>query len=263
MICPCCKNIIKSNEERITCFRCETPHHKSCWENHNGCCTSDCYENPAVKSKAENVGNRTLDEILGAKNSPVDNSIASALTPVQEPEEQFQQEFKSRYREKLDFKMRRRIILFSSIGIIAALIIVSAVFTYIKINEYFSSENYAINTFLKSWESAWESRDILMYRDLLDKDYKFIDKNNKSVSFDDRIKSMAKTFESSKKIFLKVRDTKIEFDSVNAGYVNVEFQQILTIDKKEEKGVKVLRLYKNPEQGNRWLVFREYYEKVY
>lgn len=262
MVCPCCKNIIKPNEEKITCFRCEIPQHKVCWEKNNGCCTSGCYENPLVKSKAENVGNKTLIEILGKKNK-TEHLDAVVPEPLEdEPVKQFSEEFKSRYKEKLNFKFRRRVVLSSSLGVIAVLIIVSAIFTYTKLNEYFSSEDYNIHQFMKSWESAWESRDILKYRELLDPEYRFIDKAGKTVSLDDRVKSIAKIFDSGKKVTLKYRDVKISYDTVNSGYANVEYNQILTIDGKTEKGIKVLRLFKSSEKSSRWLVFREYYERV-
>lgn len=264
MICPYCNNIIKHNEEKTTCFRCEVPHHKSCWEKNQGCSTFDCYENPAVKAKAENIGNKTLKEIL-QKDSPAEKT-AQQQTPeskpadTSEPKQEFQEEFKTRYKEKLDFKFRRRILLFSSIGVLSVLLIVSAVFTYIKLNEYYSSEDYRINQFMKTWETAWESRDIFRYRELLDRDYQYIDKGGKAISYDERIKRVTKSFETVKSISVKVRDVKIDYDSGNKNYVNVKFNQTFIADKKEEKGIKTLRLFKSEETGNQWRVFREYYE---
>lgn len=264
MICPYCNNVIKNNEEKAVCFRCEIPHHKTCWERYQGCSTLDCYENPTVKANAENVGNKTITEILGKNNqskvSSVQRNPKSAQTDNPEPKEEFQEEFKTRYKEKLDFKFRRRILLFSSIGVLSALLIVSAIFTYIKINEYYSSEDYRIKQFMKTWEAAWESRDIFRYRELLDRDYQYIDKGGKAISYDERIKRVTKSFESVKNISVKVRDVKIEYDSVNKNYVNVKFNQTFSADKKEEKGIKTLRLFKSDETGNQWRVFREYYE---
>ncbi|MFA7359779.1 MAG: DUF4440 domain-containing protein [Candidatus Kapaibacterium sp.] len=264
MICPYCNNVIKNNEEKAVCFRCEIPHHKTCWERYQGCSTPDCYENPTVKANAENVGNKTITEILGKDNYPKVSAVRPKPDSVQtdnpEPKEEFQEEFKTRYKEKLDFKFRRRILLFSSIGVLSALLIVSAIFTYIKINEYYSSEDYRINQFMKTWEAAWESRDIFRYRELLDKDYQYIDKGGKAISYDERIKRVTKSFESVKNISVKVRDVKIEYESVNKNYVNVKFNQTFSADKKEEKGIKTLRLFKSDETGNQWRVFREYYE---
>lgn len=264
MICPYCNKVIKNNEEKTVCFRCEIPHHKSCWEKYQGCSTPDCYENPSVKTKAENVGNKTLSEILGKVNTSDTRTVSQNLEKVQpeksEPSEEFQEEFNTRYKEKLDFKFRRRLLLFSSIGVLSALLIVSAIFTYIKITDYYSSEDYRINQFMKTWETAWESRDIFRYRELLDRDYQYIDKGGKTVSYDERIKRVTKSFETVKTISVKVRDVKIEYDSGNKNYVNVKFNQTFTADKKEEKGIKTLRLFKSEETGNQWRVFREYYE---
>lgn len=246
------------------CFRCEIPHHKSCWEKNQGCSIPDCYENPSVKAKAENVGNKTLSEIVGKVNPPEVSDVYQIPDSVQtinpEPKEEFQEEFKTRYKEKLDFKFRRRVLLYSSIGVLSMLFIVSAIFTYIKINEYYSSEDYRINQFMKIWETAWESRDIFRYRELLDKDYQYIDKGGKAIPYDERIKRVTKSFESVKSISVKVSDVKIEYDSGNKNYVNVKFNQTFAADKKEEKGIKTLRLFKSQETGNQWRVFREYYE---
>lgn len=217
-----------------------------------------------MKSKAENVGNKTLSEILGKNNplgvntAPINTELAQKDIP--EPKAEFQEEFNTRYKEKLDFKFRRRLLLFSSIGVLSTLLIVSAIFTYIKITDYYSSEDYRINQFMKTWETAWESRDIFRYRELLDKDYQYIDKGGKTVSYDERIKRVTKSFESVKTISVKVRDVKIEYDYGNKNYVNVKFNQTFTADKKEEKGIKTLRLFKSEETGNQWRVFREYYE---
>ena len=213
-----------------------------------------------MKSKAENVGNKTITEILG-KGKKAEQPVA-IIPEITEDEtvQQFSEEFKSRYKEKLDFRFRRRVLLFSSLGVIAALLVVSAIFTFTKLNKYFASEDYNIHLFMKSWESAWESRDIFRYRELLDKDYQYIDKGGKTVSYDERIKRVTKSFESVKTISVKVRDVKIEYDYGNKNYVNVKFNQTFTADKKEEKGIKTLRLFKSEETGNQWRVFREYYE---
>ena len=113
---------------------------------------------------------------------------------------------------------------------------------------------------MKTWESAWESKDIFRYRELLDKDYQYIDKGGKVVSYDERVKRVTKSFESVKKISVKVNDIKIQYDTVAKSYVNVKFNQTFTADKKEEKGIKTLRLFKSEETKNQWKVFREYYE---
>lgn len=258
MICPYCKNIIERKDEKTVCFRCEVPHHKLCWDKHQGCATDDCYENPVNKAIAENVGNKTIKDILGEPQK-VDGLKPSAV-PETEPIKEFDKEFESRYKEKLAHKNQVKIVLFTSIGVVAFLLIISAVFSYIKLNEYYKSEDYRINQFMKTWESAWESKDIFRYRELLDKDYQYIDKGGKFVSYDERVKRVAKSFESVKRISVKVSDVKIQYDTVAKNYVNVKFNQTFTSDKKEEKGIKTLRLFKSDETKNQWKVFREYYE---
>lgn len=234
------------------------PHHIKCWEEHKGCAEEDCYENPINKERAENVGNKTIKEILGVQQKDL---IPDSKTPEHtEPVKDFDKEFELRYKEKLESKNQVKIVLFTSIGIISFLLIISAVFTYIKLNDYYNSEEYRINQFMKTWESAWESRDIFRYRELLDKDYQYIDKGGKVVSYDERIKRVTKSFETAKNISVKIKDIKIEYDTAAKNYVNVKFNQTFTADKKEEKGIKTLRLYKSEETKNQWRVFREYYE---
>lgn len=218
----------------------------------------DCYENPVNKAIAENVGNKTIKEILGENNQTV--KIDSTDTAYIEPVKDFDKEFELRYKEKRNYKNQVRNVLFISIGIIAFLLTVSAVITYIKLNDYYNSENYRINQFMKTWENAWESKDIFRYRELLDKDYQYIDKGGKVVSYDERIRRVTKSFETAKNISVKINDVKIEYDTVAKNYVNVKFNQTFSADKKEEKGIKTLRLFKSEETKNQWKVFREYYE---
>jgi len=283
MICPYCKNIIKSKEEKIVCFRCETHHHKKCWNEHQGCSTDDCYENPLVKFNAENVGNKTLLEIKEEITEEKKQTTGEGICPQcgktfdkilqkcfycgyyseiekSEPKEEFHEEFASRLKAKVSFKNQRRLILYTSIGVISLLLILSAMFSYIKLNTYYKSDEYKIHLFMKDWESAWESKDIFRYRELLDKDYQYIDKGGKVVSYDERVKRVTKSFESIKNISVKVKDIRIGFDTVANNYVNVKFNQTFSADKKEEKGIKTLRLFKSEESKNQWKVFREYYE---
>ena len=286
MICPYCKNIIKDKEEKVVCFRCETRHHKKCWDEHQGCSTEDCYENSKVKFEAENVGNKTLieiqEEIVEAKKLSIVEGVCpkcgkefdrvlqkcfycdystkedSIIAP---PKEDFQEEFTNRLKEKVTFKNKRRLILYASIGVISLLLILSAIFSYVRLNEYYKSEDYKVNLFLKEWVSAWESKDIFKYRELLDKDYQYIEKNGKPIGYDERLKRITKSFETYKYITVKIRDIRVEQkDSANSNYINVRFNQTYIADKKEEKGIKTLRLYKSEETKMQWKVFREYFE---
>jgi hypothetical protein len=161
----------------------------------------------------------------------------------------------------VSFKNKRRLILYSSIGIIALLLILSAIFSYIRLNTYYQSEEYKVDLFLKEWVNAWESKDIFKYRELLDKDYQYIEKNGKPIGYDERVKRITKSYETYKYITVKIRDVRIEkSDSTGSKYLNVKFNQTYIADKKEEKGVKTLRLFRSEDTNNQWKVFREYFE---
>ncbi len=286
MICPYCKNIIKEKEEKVVCFRCEACHHKKCWDEHNGCSTEDCYENPNIKYQAENVGNKTLPEILNEIASQKKQTTEDGICPqcgkgydktlhkcffcgyeensditINEPVKEFHEEFENRLKEKTSFKNQRRLILFVSIGLVSLLIVFSVVFSYVRLNEYYKSENYKVDLFLKEWTNAWESKDIFKYRELLDKDYQYIEKNSKPFGYDERVKRITKSFETYKSIKVKIRDVKIEkSDTLKSDYINVRFNQTYIADKKEEKGIKTLRLYRSEDTKMQWKVFREYFE---
>ncbi len=286
MICPYCKNIINNKEEKVVCFRCEIHHHKKCWDEHQGCATEDCYENPNVKFRAENVGNKTLPEITEEITDARKLAIVEGICPKcgkefdivlqkcfycdystkqeeikSEPREEFHEEFASRLKAKVSFKNQRRLILYTSIGLISLLLILSAVFSYLKLNTYYNSEEYKVDLFLKEWKSAWESKDIFKYRELLDKDYQYVEKNGKPIGYDERVKRITKSFDTYKYITIKVKDVRIEKpDSTNSNYLNVKFNQTYIADKKEDKGIKTLRLYRSEETKMQWKVFREYFE---
>lgn len=286
MVCPYCKNIIKGKDEKVVCFRCEALHHKKCWDEHKGCSTDDCYENPNIKYQAENVGNKTLSEIKYEIAVQKKHNTEEGKCPqcgkdfdktlqkyfycgydektekvTNEPKEEFHEEYENRLKEKTSFKNQRHLILFTSIGLVSLLIILSAIFSYIRLNDYYKSENYKVDLFLKEWTNAWESKDIFKYRELLDKDYQYIEKNGKPIGYDERVKRMTKSFDTYKNISVKVLAVKIEkSDSSKSNYINVKFNQTYTADKKEEKGVKTLRLYRSEETKMQWKVFREYFE---
>ncbi len=283
MVCPYCKNTVKEKSAAVACPRCFTQHHRNCWEEHNGCAVPDCYGNPDVKAVAENVGNKTIDEILHGPKVTVSVPVKGTICPEcgkecgpgesrctfcghdfnpekkPEPADDFEKEFRERYREKAGFKFRLRIALFTSIGIVAVLIVSSIIFSYIKLNEYYSSEEYRIKLFVKEWKYSLESEDIFKYRDLLDKDYQYIEKSGKPVNFEERAKRIQKMFEIYKKIKVQTDDLIISKDTSSANYSNVTFNQTITLDKKEEKGKKTFRLYRDSVSA-KWKIFREYFE---
>lgn len=265
--CSICKNIIKKSEEKITCSVCNSIYHKHCWDDNEGCATDDCIKNPKVKAIAENIGNKTLSEIESELNPKQKSDTAKDIQPqivttekVEKETTGFEEEFKTRYKEKLNFRNRRKVLLYISIGMILITVLSASVFSYIKLNEYYNSEDYKINYALKEWEKSYEEKNVEKYKELLDKDYQYIDKSNKPIGFDERIKRISKTFETTKNIRIKIFDKKINRDTTDTKYINVNFLQEITLDKKEEKNKKTLRFFKSEEAGSKWKIFREYVE---
>ena len=287
MICPGCKNIIRDTDETASCPRCKTPHHKLCWEETGGCSVADCFENPEVRGVAEIIGNRTIHEILARLKEEKAGMMQKGVCPEcgktfdislnkcyycgydpsekpVEPEpvksETFENEFRERLEKKSDFRNKQRTVFYSSLGIIVVLISAAIYFSYLKIDGYFKSEKHGINLLMKDWENALESKDILTYKELLDKDYQYIEKTGKQIGYDERVKRVAKMFETYKTVSVKTKNVRVEFDTVSKGYANVVFHQITTLDKKEDKGIKTMRLFKGPDAGGKWKIFREYSE---
>jgi hypothetical protein len=287
LICPKCKNIIKEADEQTHCPRCRTTHHKHCWNEHGGCSVEDCFENPEVRENAEIVGNKTVHEILSdlkeEKSGMMQKGVCpecgkafdtslkkcyycgydpseNPVEPERQKSEAFEEEFKERLHKKSDFRNKQRAVFYSSIAIVAVLFGALVYFSYLSIDRYFKSEKYGINLFLKDWENALESKDILTYKELLDKDYQYIEKSGKPIGYDERVKRIGKMFETYKTVSVKTKNVRIEFDTVNKGYANITFHQITTLDKKEDKGIKTMRLYKTPDAGGKWKLFREYAE---
>ena len=182
------------------------------------------------------------------------------LSRKADDKQNFEEEFRRRYKESVQTKRKRFIFTLSSIGVLTLLVIFSVYFGVSKLIDYYNSEEYKIKTVLKEWESSWENKDIEKYKNLLDKDYIYYDKDGKAVRLDEKIKRMQWTFDTYKKINLKISDIKIKTDSTSPDYVNVSFKQVYTSDKKEETGTKTLRMYKGEETGFKWKIFREYFE---
>lgn len=282
MNCPYCQTNIKENADKIVCPCCHTPHHKECWEENKGCTTYGCENNPLTKSKSVDVGNRTLEDIKqmlvqdnknvkmiecpNCKKQIEEGSsfckYCGVSTDIKSGDkEKFEAEFQRRYKSAIKFKRRKLIITLTSLSILVILLFASLYFGFKKYVDYYNSEDYQIKSLLKEWESSWEGKDILKYKALLDKDYIYYDKDGKPIRLEDKIKRMQWTFENYKKIRLKISNIKIDIDSTDANYANVAFKQIYTSDKKEETGMKTLRLCKSGESGFKWKIFREYFEQ--
>ena len=281
MNCPYCQTNIKESADKIICSECHTSHHKECWEENKGCTTYGCKNNPLTKHKSVDVGNETIGNIermIEAEKPEIKTvecpgckkqveEVAQFckfcgfdLNKKADDKQNFEEEFRRRYKESIQTKRKRFAFTLSSIGVLTLLVIFSVYFGVTKLIAYYNSEEYKIKTVLNDWENSWENKDIEKYKTLLDKDYIYYDKDGKAVKFDDKIKRMQWTFDTYKKINLKIKDIKIKTESTSPEYVNVSFKQVYTSDKKEETGTKTLRMYKGEETGYKWKIFREYFE---
>lgn len=282
MNCPYCQTNIKENADKIICPSCHTPHHRECWEENGGCTTYSCQENPNTKSKPVDIGNQTIGDIQRMLKEEKKNAetfecpkckkyieegslfckyCGAGTDSKLSDKERFEEEFQRRYREAVKLKRKRFIITFTSVSVLAILIFTSIYFAFTKYISYYNSEERQIKSLLKDWEISWEGKDINKYREVLDKDYIYYDKDGKAVKLEDKIKRMQWTFENYKKIKLQISEIEIVMDSTSLNYANVSFKQVYISDKKEETGKKTLRLYKGQENENKWKIFREYFEQ--
>ena len=292
--CPYCQANIKSNANIVVCDLCNTPHHEECWAENNGCTAYGCSNNPNTNPRegiifeSIDVGNQTVDDIQRQLeierekpketincpkcNIPIDKNsefcmhcghfLKEDMSTLEK--ERFENEYKKRYKEKVNFRRKRFIFTSVSIVTLILLFIFTFYYSYKMINEYFASDKYQeqseIKEFVSNWEKAWESKDINRYKVLLDEDYIYYDKDDKAVNFEDKIKRIKYTFDNYKYIEVDIEDIKTEKNPETPDYINVTFTQNYKSDKFEQTGVKTLRLYKGKDTKNKWKIFREYYE---
>ena len=247
VICPYCQTKIKSKDEAIICPVCGTPHHIDCWKENGGCTTYGC------SGKTEDIGHLTIEEIEKLKSPSITQQTEET------PQNTLQQEFQKQL-ERTKKSRRRKIIPYISITFFAGLIIFSIVYTFIRINNYVSSEEYKISLFLSDWKSAWENKNLAAYESLLDNDYQYIE-DNKPIKREERLRRLAASFKSNEDIKIKISDIKIKFDSTSTNYVNIDFIQKYTSGKISETGSKTMRLYRGESTFFKWKLYREYFNK--
>jgi ketosteroid isomerase-like protein/ribosomal protein L24E len=277
--CPYCQTKIKSGADIITCRECGTTHHKECWEENNGCTTFGCINNPNTKKSSPaviDVGNETVENIqqmitaeaLPAQdltNCPKCNSLIEQNSvfckfcgynlregSVRE-RAVFEEEFKKRYREKASFTRRRMLLTAVSIFIIFAALTVSAYVIYDYVNNYFSSEEFAIKNRVTAWEKAWESRNIDKYRAFLTDDYMYTAADGKKYNYSQRIERIEYTFQNYRYIVIDISDVEVK-ESENHKEATVTFKESYTSDKFEEEGNKTLKMRKD---NGEWMIYAE------
>lgn len=295
MLCPFCQTTIKKSADTIICSVCRTPHHQECWDENGGCTTYGCIKNSHLqKTEAIDIGNETLASLqntfkkapdeqgtftrkpfneentticpncknLTELNSVFCNNCGFKLKEFDNPEQknEFETEFKRRYKEKSRFNKRRKLIFYCSLFLLVLIAGIALFFSYQKIDGYLNSDEYKIKIFVSEWQNTWESKDIFKYKELLDKDYIYYDKDNHAVTLEERIKRIAYTFENYKFIKIHVSNIRTTIDTASKQYANIIFDQSYVSDKKEESGKKTLRLYRGNETSWKWKIYREYFE---
>jgi hypothetical protein len=157
VVCPYCQTNIKNSADVITCPSCKNVHHKECWEENKGCTTFGCKYNPNTQSKGIDIGDETIESLEKKLVDEKINEIPCPNCKSMIPEgslfcnycgydlsnkinakEEFEKEFRKRYKEKASFTKKRLIITTASIALIAILFFTSLFVTIYKLNNYFN-----------------------------------------------------------------------------------------------------------------------------
>jgi ketosteroid isomerase-like protein len=291
--CPYCQSKIKTGADFIVCSHCGTPHHQECWDENGGCTTYGCRNNPATENKvnfvneAEDIGNMSLDSVRASLRqnaevktiecsnckSQIDESsvfcrhcgynLKEGKLPgeTNEAKNEFDSEFKKRYKNKIGLTRNRLFLTIGSFIIIAAALSFLTYLSITRLNEYFSSDEYLIRNTIDNWENAWEEKDINKYKSYMSDDYEYYGKDGKKIDLKERLKRIEWTFKNYKNIKIKFTDYKMIADSsVSDTDRKIQFNQSYESDKFSEKGLKTLRMYKGPETGGVWKIYREFFD---
>lgn len=251
-ICPYCQSKFKGNSETVLCPECNISHHKECWEENKGCTTYGCRNNPNTLKSADTDIPRQV-EVL----SP---SCGDVLQNTGETSQKFEEEYRKKYAEKVSFKRKKLLAIGFSGLVLTALIVTSVYFIVIKINNYFSNEEIKMKELVLHWKEAYETRNINKYKECLDNEYVFYEKDGKSVNYKEKIKRVSATFENYKYIKINLSDLKFSIEPLSVKYAYVTFHQEYESDKYKESSNKTLKLYRGTDTGNQWKIFREYVE---
>lgn len=279
--CPYCQTKIKSGADTITCSECGTPHHKECWDENKGCTTFGCANNPHTKKNNPaviDVGNETVENIeqmistppppvsQNLVNCPKCNSLIehnsvfckfcgySLREGAAKESAVFEEEFRKRYKDKAAFARRRTLITAVSIFVIFAALTVSAYVIMDYVNNYFSSEEFAIKSRVTEWEKGWESRNIDKYKAFLTEDYMYTGADGKKYNRNQRIERIEYTFQNYRYIVIDLADIEVK-ESENRKEATVTFKETYTSDKFEEEGNKTLKMRKN--DTGQWMIYSE------
>lgn len=300
-ICPYCQSKIKRGADFTVCSHCGTPHHRECWNENGGCTTYGCINNPLTEKKvelgSEDVGNETVEAIRESLHAPLPDlplpeeliecpgcsaeieksslfckfcGYKIAEENVQKDagasgstgaKEEFEKEYKRRYRDKISVTRKRTLITSASFVILISVVAFLFYVSITKLNEYFSSDEYKIKNTVYNWKDAWESKDLEKYKSYLSEDYQYIGKEGKRIDLKDKLKRIESTFKTYKSINISFTDFKMINDTtVNESDKKVQFKENYESDKFKENGLKTLRLYKGVETNGEWKIYREIFE---
>lgn len=284
--CPYCQSKIKINADFIVCSYCGTPHHRECWDENSGCTTYGCRNNPATEKKvtiqSEDVGNLTPEQIrqsieneekkftkcINCKSEIEEGSVYCKYCGFNQIEEkfteaseEFEKEFKKRYKEKAGFSRKRFYLTLSSVIILIVSVSFLLYLSITRLNEYFSSDEYKIKAAIENWKDAWESKDLEKYKSYLTEDYQYYGKDGKPVELKERLKRLESVFKNTNEIKIKFSDIRIISDSsTTPNDKKVKMNQQYEAGKTMEKGVKILRVFRGEETNGEWKIYREFFE---
>lgn len=296
-ICPYCQSKLKKGADYTICSQCGTPHHKECWNENGGCTTYGCINNPQTERKVDlesvDIGNETLESLRESLRAPgLENLIecpncsaeieegsiyckycgfniaenklpdnSDSTNEIKATKEEFEKEYKKRYKDKISVTRKRTLITAGSFVILISAVAFLFYLTVNKLNEYFSSDEYKIKSTIYSWKDSWEDKDLEKYKSYLTEDYQYIGKDGKKIDLKDKLKRIESTFKTYKSINISFTDFKMINDStVNEFDKKVQFKENYESDKFKENGLKTLRLYKGTETNGEWKIYREIFE---
>ncbi len=292
--CPYCQTKIKQGADLIVCPECGTPHHKECWSENRGCTTFGCKENYDVKKKASEVidiGNQTVDEVQNLINQappiiPVtpakklincpeckslveENSryckycgynFVQNQTPLQRNE--FEKEYIKRYNQKVSLQRKGAWMTFTSLVLLAVILLLAGYFAIQQISEYLSSPREEIRATVMNWKSAWEDKDIDLYQSYLANDYEYsfiegTDTKESVLTRAVRIERINWTFNRYDYIEIDFSNIKIDLNPTDLNKAVVRIDEKYESDKYSDEGKKTLYMRK---EGDRWKIYKEVFE---
>jgi Prokaryotic RING finger family 1/TM2 domain len=84
-LCPYCQGPISDTEESIVCSGCETPHHKDCYEENNGCTVFGCQCAPPEEPKLSVSTPELMNAGTAAQAVTTLSATVSATAPPPAP----------------------------------------------------------------------------------------------------------------------------------------------------------------------------------